>query len=256
MQRRPRIFAETENGNEIFQTKDEMGSISVVRRGDRNVLVFDSGLEQSSIYINKSYYLDYEYNQAMLLSLIFTDVKDVTLLGLGGGSVAHCLFHYFRDMTINVVELRQAVIDVAYEYFLLPRDARLKVYQRDAEDYICDATIGRTDVIFSDLYEAHSMADIQSRQDFFENCYNLLNDSGCLVLNFHYMPEADYALMHIVRTMFAEIRVCNAYNKHWILFCLKAPLFFEKETLKARAALVTEQVKMPLLYYYRELKKV
>ena len=78
-------------GKEIFRTEDDIGVIVVFQRANKRILSFDYSLEQSCVYMEKPYYLAHEYTQAMLLGLLFVDAKHVTLLGLGGGGLVHCL---------------------------------------------------------------------------------------------------------------------------------------------------------------------
>jgi len=230
-----------------------MGAIVVSQRGDKRVLSFDSGLEQSSVYLSKPYYLAHEYTQVMLLGLIFVDAKHVTLLGLGGGGLAHCLSHYYKEMTINAVELRQAVIDIAYEWFDLPRTPQLHVCQDDAQQYLLRTKAASTDLIFSDLYQASGMVELQNQKGFLKNCYKALNRKGWLVLNFHTMPEFTSELMQTLRSLFPDIRVCHVIKGNWIIFCGKTPSRFDEETTMRRAEELVEQVNMPLMYYYRQL---
>ena len=252
LQHNVRIYA----GKEIIRKEDDMGVIVVSQRGDKRVLSFDSCLEQSCVYLNKPYYLAHEYSQVMLLGLIFVDAKDVTLLGLGGGGLAHCLSHYYKEMKINVVEQRQAVIDIAYEWFDLPRTPQLQVCQDDAQQYLMRVKSASTDIIFSDLYQANGMSELQNQKGFYKNCYKVLNRNGWLILNFHAMPVFESALMQTLRSLFPDIRVGHVIKGNWIIFCGKTPSPFDEETLSRRAEELVEQVKMPLMYYYRHLSVV
>jgi len=250
------IYTTTGQGKEIYRTEDEFGVVVVTQRGDKRVLSFGSAMEQSAVYIKKPYYLVYNYTQVMLLGLIFVDAKHVTLLGLGGGSLAICLRHFFAELNIQVVELRQAVIDVAYEWFLLPRDASLNVVQSDAYLYLSDSSPESTDLIFSDLFEKNEAAELQSQEHFIKSCHNVLTAHGCLVLNLHTEPEAELSLMRILHSLFENISVCSVINGNWVLFCQKNPTQIGNDVLKSRAQLLVEQVNMPLMYYYRNLSSI
>ena len=102
-------------GKELYRIEDDEGSIVVTQRGNKRLLSFGSRFEQSSVLMGKPWYLIHEYTQIMLLGLLFVDARRITLLGLGGGGLVHCLSHYFSQSTIQVVEIRQAVIDIAYD---------------------------------------------------------------------------------------------------------------------------------------------
>lgn len=243
-------------GKELYRVEDDLGFVVVLQRGSKRVLSFDSYYEQSSVLMSKPYYLFHEYTQLMLLGLLFVDAKHVTLLGLGGGGLAHCLSHFYPHMTIQVVELRQAVIDVAYEWFNLPRVPYLKVCQGDAGQYLANVESDSTDIIFSDLYEAQGMSELQVQQDYIDTCYKALNSNGWLVLNFHTLPDKNGVVMQNIHKLFSEVYVGNVVKGNWVLFCGKSTLQFDNEVLHQRVEALVEQVGMPLMNYYRSLRKL
>lgn len=241
-------------GKELYRVEDDLGFVVVLQRGSKRVLSFDSYYEQSSVLMSKPYYLFHEYTQLMLLGLMFVDAKHVTVLGLGGGGLAHCLSHFYPQMTTQVVELRQTVIDVAYEWFNLPRVPHLKVCQCDAGQYLSDVESASTDIIFSDLYEAQGMSELQVQQAYIEACHKALSQQGWLVLNFHSLPDKDGVVMHSIRRLFSEVHVGNVPNGNWVIFCGKSSMLFDDDSLRQRAEALVEQVGMPLMAYYRNLR--
>jgi spermidine synthase len=182
----------------------------------------------------------------------------MTLLGLGGGALAHCLSHHFPQATIEVVEVRQAVIDIAYDWFDLPRRHRLRVINADAFAYLSNLEQGSTDIIFSDLYVAEGMAACQEQQDFITTCFNALSEQGCLVINFHLKPNAGSALMESIEGLFSEIIVHDSEalpggSRNSIMFCCKRAVALHQPELNRDAELLTKRVKLPLMQYYRDL---
>lgn len=255
LQHGARICRGTLMGNELYRTEDIYGSIVVSQRGNKRVLSFDSVFEQSCVLMDKPYYLMHEYTQVMLLGLLFTNARHVTLLGLGGGGLAHCLSHYYPHTTIQVVELRQAVVDIAYDWFDLPRIDNLQVAQDDAAFYLATVKPGKTDIIFSDLYEAAGMSACQAQHNFFNACEKALNAEGCLVLNFHKKPDPQSFLMQTIEDLFSEIIVYDAGKGNCIMFCCKKPAVLHRAALNAEAEALAQQVKMPLMFYYRKLEQ-
>lgn len=248
-----RINHGTLMGKELYRTEDGEGSIVVTQRGNKRLLSFGSMLEQSSVLMTRPYYLIHEYTQVMLLGLLFVDASRMTLLGLGGGGLAHSLSHYFPQSTIQVVEIRQAVIDIAYDWFDLPRRDNLQVINDDASHYLSELAQGSTDIIFSDLYEAQGMSACQAQQDFLNDSHRALSESGCLVINFHDKPDADSVLMATIESLFSEIVSFDSGERNSIMFCCKAAVVLHQPEINGRAELLTKQVKMPLMFYYRNL---
>ena len=57
-------------------------------------------------------------------------------IGLGGGSAPKRTWRDFPGVRIDAVELDPEVVDVAYEYFELPRDPRMRVTVEDGRRYV------------------------------------------------------------------------------------------------------------------------
>lgn len=251
-----RILAGTLMGKVLCRVEDQYGVIQVSRRGDRRVLSFGSGLEQSSVSMGKPQYLCHQYTRMMLLGLIFLEARRIAIMGLGGGGLVHCLSHYYPHLTVRVIELRQAVIDVAYEWFDLPRTANVQVIHSDAMTYMSTIDASSHDIIFSDLYEAGGMSEVQGHRGYIEACYNALSDSGWLVLNFHTLPEEDSPLYILLSDMFPDIRVCHSSKGNRVMYCGKSACEYDDRTLRERARILEKHVQVPLMYYYRQLRRL
>jgi len=245
-------------GKELYRTEDSDGLIVVTQRGNKRLLSFGSRLEQSSVLMGKPYYLIHEYTQIMLLGLLFVDARHITLLGLGGGGLAHCLSHFFPQSTIRVVEIRQAVIDIAYEYFELPRLENLQIVNDDAMHYVSKLGQATTDIIFSDLYEANGMSACQAQQEFIVACYQALSESGCLIINFHHKPHPGSLQMDTIESFFSEIVVYDSEDlpggRNSIMFCCKSAVALHQPEVNRGAESMAKLMKMPLMQYYRHLE--
>lgn len=217
---------------ELYRTEDESGLIVVTEQADKRILSFASDLQQSCIYKHKPYYLVHEYTQIMLLGLVFVKAKNtalnVTILGLGGGGLVQCLQYFYSQLEIQVVEIRQAVIDIAYEWFYLPEVKNLHVHCADANDYIKQTKPASIELLLSDLYEAQGMSETQVQADFIAECYKALSDNGWMVINFHSLPENTSPVMKAIKSLFLEVYVCDVYKGNWVLFCGKTKLSFNK----------------------------
>ena len=237
---------------------DGDGAIVVTQRGNKRLLSFGSRLEQSSVLMKMPWYLIHQYTQVMLLGLLFVDARRMTILGLGGGSLAHCLSHYFPESAIQVVEIRQAVIDIAYDWFDLPRRDNLQVVNDDALHYLSSLEQAATDIIFSDLYVAEGMSACQAQQAFINASFTALSEQGCLVINFHQKPDEDSELMATIERLFSEIILHDpeelpGQSPNSIMFCCKRAVSLHMPEINRCAELLTKQVKMPLMQYYRQL---
>ena len=115
--------AMNELGQEIYRTRDDQGWICVFDNGQRRFLAFGNDVEQSCMSLGEPYRLEHVYTQAMMLATLFpSQVGRATLLGLGGGSLARALLHYFPVCRVTAVELRAQVATVARRFFELPHE--------------------------------------------------------------------------------------------------------------------------------------
>ncbi|MDX1347704.1 MAG: hypothetical protein R3189_05590 [Thiomicrorhabdus chilensis] len=180
------------NGFTIFSAEDEFGPIKVVENRTTRKLYFDSPVEQSCFYLKAPMTLNFEYQQKIIdLLLKFSErcsSKDshpdfrVLMLGLGGGSMAHHLYHTLPNLQMTVVELRQTVIDCAYRFFQLPNVAEIETLQEDALEFVADNDFAY-DAVIVDLFDSHGIPADFSAKTFQLNLLSQLNTPGLLIFN-------------------------------------------------------------------------
>jgi len=237
-----------------------MGDIIVSQQGNKRIMRFASdqgaNLEQTSVLIDRPWKLQHEYTQIMLLGLLFVEARHITLLGLGGGGLLHCIRHFFPRLLVQVVEQRQRVIDTAYQWFNLPKHENIQIQCAEAADFLHRSGDFKTDLIFSDLYEAEGMSGSQAQLAFIQAAYGVLNEHGWLLINFHQLPAADSELMRRLRALFAEIYICDIFSGNRVLFCGRSPLLSGLSELSPYARRLAKTLDMPLFYYFNQLKKL
>lgn len=188
------------------------------------ILSFDSLFEQSAMRLANPYELVHEYTRAMLLVLMFKKPKQVTLLGLGGGSLLRVLHKYCTTTTFEVIELRESVIRIALGHFFVPEDERIVMHNRNGIEYIQAAPADCTDILFADMYQAYAMEEFQGTSDFLEQSWRLLSADGWLVINFHQLPEYNHSYMRKMRALFPEVVCCGTNSGNYLVMCGKQPL--------------------------------
>ena len=178
-----------EYGNIVYFTEDEYGKLLVIDYGETRTLNFDSPFEQSSMLISQPHQLAHPYTQLMLLVLAFIQPSHITLFGLGGGSMLRALHHILPNCFFKTLELRQKVVDIAYEYFDIPQnDLRVEIIVNDVLKEVENCESNSTNIIFSDMYDAYQMIPEQIQKEFLESCSRLLTSNGWLVINLHKLP--------------------------------------------------------------------
>ena len=181
----------------VHKARDEYGIIEVIENRTVRKLHFDSPIEQSCIYRNAPMTLNFEYQQKIveLVNDHYLDLKHpkpyrVLMLGMGGGTMAHHLYHSLPNLQMTIVELRQIVIDAAYQYFQLPDVPEIESVQADAIAYIAELANDCTensdfqfDCIMVDIFDSHGIPSELCEVDFHQNLQPCLKPTGRLIFN-------------------------------------------------------------------------
>lgn len=223
----------------IFETYDSYGEVRVVEQGAKRLLGFGPGDEQSACLKANPAALVFDYTQAMLLSLLYTDPHKVLLIGLGAGSLATCLHTHFSACQITAIELRQSVIDVAYRYFGLPRSKRLRVICEEGLTGV-NGVNKKQDLIFSDIYLHEGMHSNQRNHAYIQRCRELLKPTGILVTNCWREHQEDNEVLDLLTANFNHVSACNTHDHNWLLFASSHP--FTKDTQRQQSAKALSKV--------------
>ena len=174
-------------GTLIYKTRDEWGEIEVVEDAFHRSLHFGTEPKQSSMRLDDPDALVISYTRAMMSALLFQEQpRSALLLGLGGGSLAKFLLHHFPACRVDVVELREAVCEVAREQFQLRPDPRLNIHIGDAGEFMREADpmrYGNYDLILIDAYDHKGMCASVDGLAFFDACRQRLAHGGVLSTN-------------------------------------------------------------------------
>ena len=197
---------ETRHGGRLVaERRDDHGLIEVVDHDNRRCLHFGSSIKQSCQSLEPPGRPIFHYDDKLLLAAaLHPQPRDALILGLGAGSVASHLHRRMPELTLTAVERREAVINLALDYFNLPADERMALFTADA-DYFLDQIETRRDLIIIDLFDANGPAETVSTLRFFDRCRERLNRNGLLAINlWRTVPQAwDNATTHLT-TVFGE----------------------------------------------------
>ncbi len=185
-------------GELIHEREDDYGKIQVVDiRQQYRSLHFNTPTHQSSMLLQNPFLLVHKYTQAMMLPLCLLNVQQVLLFGLGAGSIVKYIYNYFPDVEITAIELRDSVIDIAREYFLLPdEDTRFNLFNQNAIHWLdqTENSKQRYQLIFIDMFLSSLQGedyavDIDEK---IKQLSDLLSPDGVLVFNHLASDENNY----------------------------------------------------------------
>jgi spermidine synthase len=174
---------ETQSGYKVLHTSDsQYHRIAVVEDDTSRYLRFDSSF-QSGMYVDEPFRTRFEYSDYLQLPLAYrAQTRRILYIGLGGGSAPKRTWRDFPGVRIDAVELDPEVVEVAYKYFELPRDPRLRVEVDDGRRYVADND-GPWDVIVVDAFYSDSIPFHLATREFLELARSRLSPGGLVVTN-------------------------------------------------------------------------
>jgi spermidine synthase len=106
------------------------------------------------------------------------------MIGLGGGSIVKFCHRHLPRTTMQVVEIDARVIALRGAFRVPPDDARLRVTEDDGAGFVA-RTDARFDVLMVDAFDAEGMPAALGTQRFYDDCLDVLERDGLLVVNLH-----------------------------------------------------------------------
>lgn len=233
------------DGHLIAQQRDEWGWLHVVDQGERRYLYFGAPYEQSCIQRENPWQLAHEYARAMMLGAAFSVPRDILMLGLGGGSLVHAVARGFADARLTVVELRQAVADMARQHFQLDFLPDEQLIIADAKQQIRHFSPQSCDLLLADLFYDDRMHPWQEQHKFFLRCRALLRPEGWLVINFD-APRIETGGCQSLFELFPTVlSVTTRDDNQIVLASLDAQ--FDRHVMEAAVEQLEQQIEVPLL---------
>jgi spermidine synthase len=110
-------------------------------------------------------------------------LKNVLLLGLGGGSVPVLLFEEFKmNCHITAIEIDEKVIELAKKYFNIQRFQHLEIICEDAFDYVrhCNK---KFDLIISDIFIDNKVPEKIESKEFLLTIKKLMQKDSIFLFN-------------------------------------------------------------------------
>lgn len=183
-------------GKLIFEDHDEMGLMEIVDDLNHRSLHFGSREKQSSMSLTSNHQLILSYTKAMMTGLLFFDrPRSLLNVGLGGGSIPKFFLHHYPECNVDVVEIREKVVDLAHSYFHLPQERRLNIFICDIKEYLRTVRANTYDIIVLDAFDKEGMSDSIMGFSFMNACKSRLNENGVLIVNLWSEPQQTYKKM-------------------------------------------------------------
>jgi spermidine synthase len=227
----------------ISHWRDDMGEITV-SDDDGTRSLYCGDVLQSSIRLDKPEALIEDYNMAMMSALIFNDSpRMVLLIGLGGCALVHFLLSASPECTLDIVEIRDKIIDFAHCFFLLPREtSRLRIYHTSGQDFMKRQRCSDSgyDLIIVDAFDESGPAASLLEKDFLTACRQRLKREGIFAVNLWSRPRDNFPGQYAsVREVFGgntlKLLLSEAYWNTIVFGCAHPNFFNDLPSYRQRA---------------------
>ena len=147
-------------------------------------LHFDEQAIQSVMLRHAPNKLMLGYTRAMMSFLLLHPAPSrISIIGLGGGSLAKYCYHHLPNTKVVAIEIDPSVIALRDAFLIPPDDGRFEVICADGVEYV-KGQEARPDVILVDGFLACGMPAQLGTAEFYADCRARLADHGVLVTNF------------------------------------------------------------------------
>lgn len=167
-------------------------------------LQFDEHAIQSLMLRHAPDKLVLGYTRTMMSFLLLQPAPArISMIGLGGGSLAKYCYHHLPSTKVVVIEIDPSVIALRDAFLIPPDDDRFEVICADGAEYV-KSQDAQPQVILVDGYLAYGMPAQLGTADFYAACYARLADKGVLVANFLQSDLDVPFYLDAIRTVFGE----------------------------------------------------
>ena len=151
------------------------------------------------------------YDTALAAPALAEHAGSALILGMGTGTYARQLRHYYPDTDVTGVEIDSKITALAGEYFDEPADIDVSTY--DGRAWLAAST-GRWDVIMVDAYQDITIPFQMSSTEFFSMIREHLNPGGVMVVNMNMVSDGrgsiNEALSDTISTVFGHGNMLTA----------------------------------------------
>lgn len=161
----------------------QQGSVVTLRFGRRAAVPI-----QSQVDLNNLREHQLEYTELVFCGLLYVpEPNSVLVLGLGGGVIPRELRYYYPEAVIDVVEIDEAILPLAKQYFAFAEDEKMKVFIDDGRMFIKKQLRGphppQYDLIILDAFNGDYIPFHLMTREFLEEVRRALSPRGVVAAN-------------------------------------------------------------------------
>ncbi|RMG98984.1 MAG: methyltransferase domain-containing protein [Deltaproteobacteria bacterium] len=228
--------------------------VQVLARGTRRALAFvqsnGSRWTQTEIDLRRPHEPVMPYLRGMMVSLAYVaEIRDVLIVGLGGGAGVHVLRHRLPEARIVGVEIDPEVVRLAKSHFRIAEGPNLRIVTDDALRYV-PATADRFDLVWMDVFlepsapgtNASGIPEATATVEFLRALRRLVRPHGVVAFNLHHKTGFREHLAAIEQAFDAVHVYAVPDTGHRIVIAGAGPLP-DAATLSRRAARLDQRAR-------------
>ncbi len=211
-----------------WQVLEQSGSILVLRKKGVTMMCHGVGTIYS-ISKDDNYYTDNYWDLFVPLPGLYSR-PTVLLIGLGGGTIARQITAFYKDASIDAVEIDKDIAEFAERHFDM---GNARIIVADGAEFVKKAD-PHYDLIILDAFRGSKVPGAFMSKEFFDNTYKLLSKEGILAVNS--MDIINTAAISASRFNVYSLRSSIAQGNN-ITICSKA-----KDAAQIKACIANMQV--------------
>jgi spermidine synthase len=173
----------------VHKEKSLYQNIVVTEKAGKRCLVFSVKRQQKNqtcIDINDPTRIVFPYVRMIFAGLLVNpEPSRGLMIGMGGGTISSVLTSIYPDLTLDLVEVDQAVVKVATDYFGFKKTHQIDVHVTDGRVFARRALRRKEqyDLIILDAFTGEYIPEHLMTVEFLENIKDLLTPGGVVIAN-------------------------------------------------------------------------
>lgn len=176
--------------------------LQVKNLSDRTILSTNVLFGVQSVTMKQPGLTDMYYDTALAAPALADHADSALILGMGTGTYARQLRHYYPNTKITGVEIDQSITDLAHRYFSEPEDIPVSTYDGRAWLQASNETY---DVIMVDAYQDITIPFQMSSTEFFSLVKRHLNPGGTMVVNMNMISDGADSINEALTATIAQV---------------------------------------------------
>jgi len=239
----------------VFERTTPYHHIRVIDEDGLRTLCFDDGREtQMSLYdplLGHFEYTEY-FHTAWLWN---TQITNVLMIGLGGGSTQRSFEHYHPDVTVDSVEIDPVVVQVAKDYFHFKESPKQRVHVSDGRVFLRRSPAKYDEIILDAYIQGRYGACIPQHlatKEFFELARDHLTTNGVVAYNVigtvnGWQADIVGAIYRTLNTVFPQVYLFPATtSQNVVIVATRSATRTDQNTLRQRASVMVHGGQMTL----------